>query len=117
MSFYVVKSGSGQNQYIDFNNIPANYGFDYIYDCALFQEGDLVLKNKIENKPDIKFNYVLKNADGSIELPEIEYNNQQNQGILDLAETLTDITIYMVFKIKSKVTASSTYRIFLNEIY
>ena len=70
MGKYVVKSGSGQNQYIDFNKIPANYGFDYIYDCALFQKGDLVLKNKIENKPDIKFNYVLKNADGSIELLE-----------------------------------------------
>lgn len=114
MSFYVVKAGEGQNQYIDFNKIPVNYGFDYIYDCALFQEGDLVLKNKIENKPDIKFNYVLKNADGSVELPEYEYNNQWNNGTLDLDETLTDITIYMVFKIKSKVTSSSTYRIFLN---
>ena len=114
MGKYVVKSGSGQNQYIDFNKIPANYGFDYIYDCALFQKGDLVLKNKIENKPDIKFNYVLKNADGSIELPEYEYNNQYNQGVLDLDKTLTDITIYMVFKIKSKVTSSSTYRIFLS---
>ena len=34
-----------QNQYIDFNKIPANYGFDYIYDCALFQKGDLVFFN------------------------------------------------------------------------
>lgn len=67
----------------------------------------------MENKPDIEFNYVLKNADGSIELPENEYNNQCNQGVLDLNETLTDITIYLVFKIKSKVTSSSTYRIFL----
>ena len=114
MGKYVVKSGGGQNQYIDFNKIPANYGFDYIYDCALFQEGDLILKNKIENKPDIKFNYILKNADGSIELPEYEYNNQYNQGVLNLDKTLTDITIYMVLKIKSKVTSSSTYRIFLS---
>lgn len=114
MSFYIVRAGSGQNQYIDFSKIPVNYGFDYIYDCALLQQGDLILKNQIENKPDITFNYVLKNADGSIELPETEYNNQVNRGVLNLDKTLTDITIYMVCKIKSKVTAGTTYRIFLN---
>lgn len=47
-------------------------------------------------------------------MPEIEYNNQVNRGVLNLDKTLTDITIYMVCKIKSKVTADTTYRIFLN---